>query len=485
MPEDPERLLQLLSETNPWWERGSVPESLAPPYRRRDFFVIRSRLQERPITALAGPRQVGKTTLMYQLIKDALAQGVAPNRILYVSFDQPGIGRYSAQPMNDAIRAYEERILREPFRTAKEPIYILLDEITKVANWHQDLKGWFDYRYPVRFLVSSSSNSELQSGAAASLVGRVTIQLLMTWKFVDVMSLRTGDHSTNDDYLQARSELPSSLQKRDPSLLFERLKRIRPRSKEKRIAIQEALDWYLLVDGFPELIKSTDVSRCAQRLDDYVKLTLAHDLYRFHQIRSSTRVLEELLSLIAGQSGSLANNRKLADPVGLDQRTLTEYLSFLEAAFMISIAHFYSKSRNSRLRKQRKIYVPNPGLLNVLRGTVDRSVLNDPSEMGHTIESVVHGYSKRLAYNLSPGPSPPVYYWRDDHGHEVDVVIEFKGSPIPIEVKYRSEPRKDLEGLHHFIQEKRPPFGIVVTRDVLDLEPPLLFIPFVDFLMLA
>jgi uncharacterized protein len=485
MPDDPERLLQLLSEANPWWETGSVPEALVPPYRRRDFVVVRSQLQEGPITALTGPRQVGKTTLMYQLIKDMLAQGVAPRRILFVSFDWPGLGLYSSQPLNDAIRTLEERVLREPLRTTPKPVYVLLDEVTKVTNWHRDLKGWYDQRLPLRFLVSSSSNSEIQSGASASLTGRVEIQLLMTWKFVDVVSLRTGEYGTSDDYVEARSEIPISIQKRNPASLFERLKLTRPRSAKKRVAIKDSLDWYLLVDGFPELITSKDIRRSARRLDDYVKLTLAHDLYRFHQIRSSTKVLEDLLTLIAGQSGGLANNRKLAEPLGLDQRTLAEYLDYLEGAFMISRAYYYSKKRDARLRKQKKIYIPNPGLLNVLRGTVDRTVLEDPIEMSQIVESVVHGYSKRLAFNLSPGPTPPVYYWRDQHEHEVDVVIEFRGEPLPIEVKYRSDPKSNLEGLRHFIEEKNPPFGIVVTRELLELEPPILFVPFEDFLMLA
>jgi uncharacterized protein len=485
MVEDPERLLQLLSEANPWWATGVVPDPLSPPYRRRDFFVVRNRLADRPIIALAGPRQVGKTTLMYQLITDLLAQQVPPQRILFVSFDLPGLGLHSNQPLNDSIRAYEERILREPLRTTHVPVYVFLDEITKVENWHRDLKGWFDLRLPLRFVVSSSSNSELRSGVAASLVGRVETQLLMTWKFVDVMSLRTGDYATNDGYLEARTELPSAIKKGDPKAFFERLKRTRPRSTKSRVALREALDWYLLVDGYPELIVSDDLSRCSRRLDDYVKLVLAHDLYRFHKIRSSTRVLEDLLTLIAGQTGGLANNRKLAEPLGLDERTLVEYLDYLEGAFLISRAYYYTKRRDSRLRKQRKIYVPNPGLLNVLRGTVDRSILTNPIEMGRTVESVVHGYAKRLSFNLSPGPTPPVYYWRDQHDHEVDVVIEYQGTPVPIEVKYRTEPKSDLEGIRHFIEEKSPGFGIVVTRDLLELEPPLLFVPFDDFLMLA
>lgn len=485
MPNSPERILESLSAANPWWEDNSVPEALILPYRRRDFFVIRGKLQERPITALAGPRQVGKTTIMYQLVKDLLDQGTAPRRILFLSFDLPGLGLYSKEPLNDSIRAYEERILREPLRTVNGPVYIFLDEITKVLNWHRDLKGWFDFRYPVRFLISSSSNSELQSGAAESLTGRVATHLLLTWKFVDVMSLRTDNHTRNDIYLEARSAIPTAIKKRDAAPIFKQLQGTRPIPTRQRIALRDALDWYLLVDGYPELIRSDDLGRCARRLDEYVKLTLAHDLYRFHKIRSTTRVLEDLLSLIAGQSGGLVNYTKLAQPLGLDERTLVEYLDYLEGAFLISRAYYYSKKRDARLRKMRKVYVPNPGLLNIFLGRVDRSVLEDPNEMGRLVESAVHGYAKRLAFNLSPGPSPPIYYWRDRHDHEVDIVIEYRGSPIPIEVKYRSDPKRDLDGMRHFIEEKSPPFGIVVTRDLLDFEPPVLYVPLTDFLMLA
>ncbi len=481
----PERVLEILSEANPWWESGTVPETLTAAYRRRDFFVIRGKLQGRPITALAGPRQVGKTTIIYQLIQDLLSNGWDPKRILFVSFDLPSLGLYSQQPLNDAIRTYEERVLREPLRTLDGPVYIFLDEITKTVNWHRDLKGWYDFRYPIRFLISSSSNSELQSGASESLTGRVATHLLMTWKFVDVMSLRAGDPGVNDPYLEARSALPVSLRKRDAGPIFSKLKGARPISARQRMALRTALDWYLLVDGYPELIRSDDLHHCARRLDEYVKLTLAQDLYRFHKIRSTTRVLEDLLSLVAGQSGGLASYTQLAEPLGLDERTLAEYLDYLEGAFLISRAYYYSKRRDARLRKMRKIYVPNPGLLNVFLGRVDPAVLKDPNEMGRLVESVVHGYAKRLAFNLSPGPSPPIYYWRDRHDHEVDIVIEYQGNPIPIEVKYRPDPKRDLDGLRHFIEEKNPPFGIVVTRDLLDFEPPVLYVPFADFLLLA
>ena len=216
-----------------------------------------------------------------------------------------------------------------------------------------------------------------------------------------------------------------------------------------------------------------------------MKLTLAHDLYRFHRIRSSTRVLEDLLGLVASQSGGLASYASLAEALGLEQRTLVEYLDYLEEAFLISRAPFYSRSPQSRLRKQRKIYIPNPGLLNVLRGRVDRSAFASPEEMGMIAESVVHEHAKRLALNLTPGLGSPVCYWRNRRGHEVDVVIEVGRTPLPIEVKFREDPHRGLEGIRAFIEEKKTQLGLVITKDLLELAPPLVFVPLVDFLMLA
>ena len=379
----------------------------------RLFRYPRRKLGGKPIVAIAGPRQVGKTTLIYQLIQDRLASGVPAGWILFASFDLPGLGLYSVDPLNEVIRLYEERILQAPLREQKDPVYVFLDEVTKSPNWHRDLKGWFDFHYPLHLVASSSSNSELKSGSATSLVGRIDTHLLLTWKFVDVLSLRTGDHRANDGYLEARSEVAEAVRRGKPDGLYAALAKLRPRSPRARVALASSLDWYLLVDGYPELAQATDLVTCTKRLDEYVKLTLAHDLYRFHEIRSSTRVLEDLLSLIASQSGGLASYAGLAEPIGLEQRTLIEYLDYLEDAFLISRASFYSSSRQSRLRKQKKVYVPNPGILNVLRGRLDRSLLASAEEMGMVAESVVHEHAKRLSFNLDPGLGRAVYYWRN------------------------------------------------------------------------
>src|SRR6266542_4205849 len=90
----PEELKQDLQRQNPWWKNEPLP--VLPSFRRWPYAKLRQRLDNplAPIAVIRGPRQIGKTTLQLQLIDSLLAEGVGPERILRVQFDDlPSIGR--------------------------------------------------------------------------------------------------------------------------------------------------------------------------------------------------------------------------------------------------------------------------------------------------------------------------------------------------------------------------------------------------------
>ena len=483
MPVDTDQVLRLLTDSNPWWETKEVPQELTQPYRRRDFFVLRDELRSRPVTALGGPRQVGKTTLLYQLIEHLLESGVDPTRILFVSFDLPGLSGVAPDPLNDCMSVYAERVLGTPLRKLKEGAYVFLDEVTKVATWHRDLKGWFDFRYPLKFCVSSSSLPELRSGAASSLAGRIDSHLLLTWKFVDVLMKRTKEDRWNDTGLRLRDTIRSAVEAADARLILDRFGAKDLTSTAARSELRSTADRYMLTDGFPELLDSGNLPWCSRRLTEYLQLTLANDLYRFYQVRA-TRVFEDLLGLVARESGQLLSYRNLAETLGTQERTVIEYLDYLERTYLVSQAQFFSESRAKRIRRQRKIYLTNPGLRNSILGTVNRRTLSDPGLLGPLVEGLVHDHAKRLVYCLAPGRDPEAFYWRDRQNREVDIVVRISGKPLPIEVKYRTDPTRDLDGLKSFLEQvPNTPFGIVVTRDTLELRDNVVFVPLSRFLL--
>jgi len=483
MPVDSDQVLRLLSDANPWWETGKVPQELSQPYRRRDFYVLRDELKTRPITALGGPRQVGKTTLLYQLIEHLLGSGVDPRRVLFVSFDLPGLAGLTSAPLNDCLSIYADRVVETPLRKLKDTAYVFMDEITRIETWHRDLKGWFDLRYPLKFFLSSSSLAQLRSGSAASLAGRINSHLLLTWKFVDVLMKRGRADEWNNLGLRLRDTLRSAVEASDPRQILNRFGARDLASSTVRSELRSAADRYMLTDGFPELLDSGNLSWCSRRLTEYLQLTLANDLYRFYQIRA-TRAFEDLLGLIARESGQLLSYRSLAETLGTQERTVIEHLDYLERTYLVSQAQFFSESRAKRIRRQRKIYLTNPGLRNCILGTVSRRTLSDPGPLGPLVEGIVHDHAKRLVFCLEPGPDPEAFYWRDRQNREVDIVVRISGKPLPIEVKYRTDPSRDLDGLKSFLEQvPSAPFGLVVTRDTLELRDNIIFVPLTRFLL--
>lgn len=105
--------------------------------------------------------------------------------------------------------------------------------------------------------------------------------------------------------------------------------------------------------------------------------------------------------------------------------------------------------------------------------------------LGRLAEEVVHDHTRRLVSCLSPRPEQSAYYWRGELGREVDVVMTIEGKPIPIEGRFRADPRRDLDGRHAFLEShSAAPFGLVVTRDLVELREGTLFLPLSCFLLM-
>ena len=183
-----QKIIKILYDQNEWWSTQTVPDILSKPFRRGDFHVLKDKIFEKEILAIVGPRQIGKTTILYQLIEHLIKfKKVNPKRILYLSFDYPYLATITDTPINDIFEIYPTQILHESVKKLENPIYIFLDEICKLTNWSQLLKGWYDLKYPIKFVVSDSSSSDVLKGSSESLVGRINPYIMLSMKFIDVI----------------------------------------------------------------------------------------------------------------------------------------------------------------------------------------------------------------------------------------------------------------------------------------------------------
>jgi len=479
-------LLRILYVHNPWWTTGRVPEVKAPAFKRRDFYKLLRTLNDPKIVAIVGARRVGKTTLMYQLIKH-LIQEIGPERVMYLSLDDPYM-KITAESLGVIFDLYAKYILREPLFELGSPVYFFLDEIQSLKGWEMVLKRWFDLGYKVKFYVSGSSSVNILTGGAESLVGRLSPQIVFPMKFLETvrfkMKEKDFERRFNHVNWRLRDALRNSVEKNEVKALYSSLKdnaNFLARDIERIILF---LQEYLLKGGYPEIVLMDDLIRASETLRDYLQLTIYKDIVKTFKIRDPV-AFEGLLSLLARETSQRVNLTNLASTLGIKRHTLRAYLYYLKTSFLISESQYYSGSRMKRMRRERKFYINDPGIRNVAVGSLNEYLLRDTVELGKVVESVVADHCKRLKFNLEPASETQLFYWKSQ-GYEVDIIIELFHKSIPIEVKYRDTIReKDLKGLREFTERKKPPFSIVVTKEKLDLFNNTLFVPLWLFLLIC
>lgn len=183
-----------LRDSNPWWERK--PARVVPPYRRWAYTHLLRRLEEglAPAVVLRGARQVGKTTILEQVIDHLLREKrISPNRILRVQFDEIPSLRGLRDPILAIVRWFANRILGSTLNEAAHagsPAFLFFDEVQNLPDWTVQIKALVDH-HTVRAVVTGSSALRIEAGRD-SLAGRVTTLELGTALLREIAGLRFG-----------------------------------------------------------------------------------------------------------------------------------------------------------------------------------------------------------------------------------------------------------------------------------------------------
>lgn len=485
-PVEETELLRILYVHNPWWTTGQVPAVKAPAFKRRDYQNLLEDLDSPKIVAVVGARRVGKTTLMYQLVQHVIVKA-GPERAMYLSLDDPYL-KITAESLKTIFDLYAKYVLKEPLSELKEPAYFFLDEVQSLKNWDLVLKRWFDLGYKAKFYVSGSSSVNILTGGAESLVGRLSPQIVLPMRFLETVRFQMREEDFERRFNHVNWELRKTLQKavqdNDAEAFYSSLRESSNFLAKDIDRVILFLQQYLLKGGYPEVVAMEDLLLASETLRNYLNLTIYKDIVRTFKIRDPI-AFEELISVLAKECCQRMNYSKLARTLGLRRKTLKAYLYYLKAAFLISESEYYSRSRMKRVRRERKIYINDPGIRNVAVGTLNEYLLRDPVELGRVAEGVVADHCKRLKFNLEPASEIQLFYWKNQ-GYEVDIAVELLRKPVPVEVKYRDViEERDLKGLREFVESQNPPFSIAVTKDRLDLSGSIIFVPLWLFLLIC
>ena len=165
---------------------------------------------------------------------------------------------------------------------------------------------------------------------------------------------------------------------------------------------------------------------------NYIRTYIERDVRQIKNI-TDLNIFERFLRLCAGRTGQLLNMNNLAIESGVDNKTINSWISVLESSFTMYRLHPHHRNFNKRIVKMPKIYFYETGLVCALLGIKNAQQLNYHPLFGSLFENFIIGELMKHRYNQAK--SNNLFFWRDNSGHEIDILAETGDILYPIEIK--------------------------------------------------
>ena len=180
----------------------------------------------------------------------------------------------------------------------------------------------------------------------------------------------------------------------------------------------------------------------------YIQTYVERDVRALIQLRDLTQ-FQQFLTLLAGRVGQIVNLASLSSDVGVSAKTIRNWLSVLKASYIVFELPPFFENIRKRVIRSPKIYFTDTGLVAFLLGIhTQGQALRDPLR-GGLYENLV--ITEVIKGALNRGIRPEMYFFRDSHGNEVDLLIREQGKLFPVEIKSAATFSTDfLKGLEKF-----------------------------------
>jgi predicted AAA+ superfamily ATPase len=385
-------------------------------YQREQVSLLHGRLQEpvRFLAIVAGPRQVGKTTLVRQVLNRFPKQ-----QYTFLSIDldgqepMPGLPAFGEAGMEEVVGAPRDAAwlvrnwqkARAAARNSEMGHILVLDEIQKISRWSDTVKGLWDADraegLSLHVVLLGSSPLLMQKGMTESLAGRYELIRVTHWSFPemhDAFGLELDDYVYFGGY-------PGSMQ-----------------------FVREELRWRNYVR------------------DALVQPSIQNDILLMTRV-DKPALLKSAFYLGCAKSGEIFSYNKMLGQLqdAGNATTLAHYLELLEQAGLLVGLQKYAGQRHRQKGSSPKLNVLNTALMAVESGYSREQAAADRTYWGRLVESAVGAH----LYNTG-SPDCRLYYWRESP-HEVDFVVERGRRLLAIEVKSGNNFAKPI-GLDLFTQ---------------------------------
>jgi predicted AAA+ superfamily ATPase len=375
-------------------------------YKRAVFHILLKRIQEprRFVQVLAGPRQVGKTTIARQVMEAVSIP------VHFATADEPTL-----RDRTWITQQWDIARLKINGKNKKKGALLILDETQKVTEWSEIIKRLWDEDthsgLPLKVVLLGSSPLLIQRGLTESLAGRFEIIPVTHWSYA-----------------------------------------------EMRDAFSWNLEQYILYGGYPGAAGLIDEHERWTRyiIDSLIETTISRDILLLTRV-DKPALLRRLFQLCCDYSGQVLSYQKMLGQLhdAGNTTTLAHYLDLLNGAGLISGLSKFSGKRVKQRSSSPKIQVLNTALMSASSHLSLEAARQDRDYWGRFIESAVGAH----LVNSIRGKNIEVFYWLE-RNHEVDFVLRTGSNLVAIEVK-SGRRRERLPGMEAFAK------AFWVTRQLL------------------
>ncbi|MBQ6201381.1 MAG: ATP-binding protein [Prevotella sp.] len=326
----------------------------------------------------------------------------------------PNVPKYSLKDVN--VREFAEH---DPVAFLHQhPSGMFIDEVQKVPQLLEYIQGIVDDNPDCQFLLTGSSNFELLHSLSESLPGRAGVYELLPMTYHESESTM-GEMSLNEFLYSGL--YPAICAKKNKARLF-----------------------------YPS----------------YVKTYLERDVRDLLKIKDQMQFMK-FMKLCAARVGSVFNASEIAGQLGVDGKTVTSWLSVLQASYLVTLLPPYYENISKRLVKSPKLYFNDPGLACFLLDIESPRQLERDKMRGAIFENYV--VMEVIKHRYNRGLLDGVYFYRDSNQNEVDILLKEEGEITAIEVKssmtYHSSFEDSISKLAEWIKTPISNKLIVYTGD--------------------